>query len=233
MPIIKYENRKGERLQGITTIRGQQLGWGKQPLMIWANKQGLNGKTLNEARDIATVPGTIAHLMIELYLAGFIKGLKNQSILINPQIAREKLENYSNEDIDKAFIAFKNFYEWTKQFKFKPIEVEPHLIGEKYQLGGTPDVIGKVLGKPSIIDWKTGKIHEDVFLQLAFYKIVWEENHPEMPITGGFHVLRIPKDEDIPSFHHSHWAKLPKEATEAIEACLTLKKCQEVLKKLL
>ena len=111
--------------------------------------------------------------------------------------------------------------------------IEPHLVSEKYQLGGTPDVIAEVMGKLSIIDWKTGRTYEDLFLQLQAYKLFWEENNPKMPITGGFHVLRIPKNEEIPSFHHSHWATLPPEATEAIEAILKLKQCQGVLKGLL
>lgn len=219
-PRIVYQNHNGERLQGITTIKSQQLGWGKQPLMIWANKVGLKGQTLNEARDTATIPGTIAHLLIENHL--------------KPEILKpEHLQQFEQHDIDRAMTAFVNFLTWTDQFKFKPIEIEPHLVSEKYQIGGTPDVVAEVMGQRAIVDWKTGKIYEDVFLQLAFYQIVWEENNPDLPITGGFHVLRIPKDEDVPSFHHSHWGRLPQEATEAIKAILTLKRCEGVLKKLL
>ena len=217
MPRIKYENKDGEHLQGITTLKSQQLGWGKQALLVWANKQGLEGKTLNEARDTATVPGTMVHLMIEAQL-------KKEFL---------DLSQYAQDDFLRANSSFENFLIWCKQFKFKPIAVEPRLVSEKYQLGGTPDVIAEVMGELSIIDWKSGRTYEDLFLQLQAYKLFWEENNPSQPITGGFHVLRIPRDEDIPSFHHSHWAILPPEATEAIEATLTLRRCQKVLKKLL
>jgi len=220
MPLVKYQNKNGQRLQGITTIKSQQLGWGKEPLLYWSNQQGLEGKNLNEARDMATIPGTLAHLLIENHLKP-------------EELKPEYLQEFEQNDIDKATTAFANFTGWTEQFKFKPIAVEPHLVSEKYQLGGTPDVIAEVMGKLSIIDWKTGRTYEDLFLQLQFYKMVWEENNPEMPITGGFHVLRIPKSEDIPSFHHSHWEILPREATEAIEAILVLRRCQKVLKGLL
>jgi hypothetical protein len=214
---VKYTNKDNKALQGITTLKSQQLGWGKQPLMIWANKQGLEGKTLNEARDTTTIPGTIAHLLIESHLKQF----------------PTDVNGYPKSALHDGTVAYHNFLQWSEQFKFKPIAVEPHLVSEKYQLGGTPDVIAEVMGKLCVVDWKTGRTYEDLFLQLAFYKIVWEENNPDLPITGGFHVLRIPKNEDIPSFHHSHWANLPKEAEMAINAALILRVCEKVLKALL
>ena len=218
MPTIAYQNTEGKRLQGITTLKSQQVGWGKQQLIAWANRIGREeGKTLNEARDTATIPGTIAHFLIECHL----------------KEEQPNLSEYKAEDIKKALVAFENFKIWCKQFKFKPVAIEPNLVSERYQLGGTPDVVGEVLEELAIIDWKTGKIYEDLFLQLGFYKEDWEENHPDMPITGGFHVLRIPKNEDVPSFHHSHWRTLPQEAFEAVRYALGLKQCQEVLKTLL
>lgn len=220
MPTIKYKLQDGTSIKGATTVEGQNIGWGKQPLMYWANKMGHEGKTLKEARDTATIPGTITHELIENHLKGKINLIADALLIYNP------------EDVKKAEIAFKNFIQWTQQFKFEPIAIEPNLVSEKYKYGGTPDLIGYVLGKRAIIDWKTGKIYEDVFLQLAAYGMLWQENHPEEPIEE-FHVLRIPKNEDIPSFHHSYWKNLPKEAWISFECALTLDRCQKVLKQLL
>jgi hypothetical protein len=217
MPTIKYRLKDGTPVQGVTTIKGQNIGWGKSPLMWWANKQGLEGKTLQESYDTATVPGTIAHYLIECYLKK-----------ISPD-----LSPWSSNDIDKGYIAYNNFIQWTKHFEFKPILVEPNLISDLWKFGGTPDVIGDVLGKRAIIDWKTGKIYEDLFLQLAAYKILNDENYPDTPIDGGFHCLRIPKNEDIPSFHHSYWEKLPDEAWKSFKCAMFLSKYQKVLKQLL
>ena len=245
MPTIKYRSKRGKQLQGITTVKSQQIGWGKGGLMGWANKVGrgcgwfdliedigrcpscggpireiyleeiertislCRGMNLNEARNTATIPGTIAHLLIESFL----------------KQEEPDLSEYSKEDIEKAMAAFDNFKMWAKQFEFEPIAIEPHLISEMYQCGGTPDVIARVLGKASIVDWKTGGIYEDLFVQLRFYKQAWEENHPNVPITGGYHVLRIPRDQDTPRFHHSHWATLPQEAWDAVQYALALRKC--------
>lgn len=216
MPTIPYKNSKGERLQGITTLKSQQLGWGKQPLMIWANKQGLAGKSLNEARDTATIPGTIAHYLIECRLKR-----------IKPDLTQ-----YAKEDIDKAQIAYNNFKTWWEDNAVIPVAIEPHLVSELWGFGGTPDLVANTRNGLCIIDWKTGKIYEDIFIQLRGYEIAWVENKPEM-IIEGFHVLRIPKDEEVPSFHHSFWEKMPNEATDAINHCLGLRYCQERLKQLL
>jgi len=218
MPTIPYKNKAGQRLQGATTIKSQNIGWGKGGLLYWANQQGRDGKTLNEARDTATISGTIAHYLVEC-------SLTNAPVKLNPL--------WSQENIDKANVAYQNYQTWCKQFSFEPIAVEPNLVSEEWQYGGTPDVIGKVLGELCVIDWKTGKTYEDLFLQLAAYKVLWEENNPTMPIIGGFHVLRMPKNEDVPSFHHSHWRVLAAEAWEAFECALKLGKIQKQLKQLL
>lgn len=212
MPTIKYKLKNGKPVRGATTIKGQNVGWGKSPLMYWANKQGREGKTLQEAYNTATVPGTIAHMMVELYLKGM-------EIEHNPE--------WSDEDFGKAKTAFDNFKVWTDQFEFQPVEVEPNWVSEVYEYGGTPDVIGLAKKKICIIDWKTGKIYEDIFLQLAAYENLANEQGYEIE---GFHVLRIPKNEDVPSFHHSHWASLPAEAWDAFQAALRLNHCEKVLK---
>jgi len=214
MPTIAYKTKNGTRVKGATTIKGNNVGWGKGPLMWWANDRGLEGQTLQEAYKTATVPGTLAHLLIESFLRG----------------VQVDLGLYEAGDIDKAKIAFNNFLRWTKQFKFQPAAIEPNLVSESLMFGGTPDVIALVLGELAIVDWKTGKIYEDVLLQLVAYKHLWEENHPDQPLTGGFHVLQIPKNEDVPAFTHRYWATLPSEAWEAFECALTLNRCQKILK---
>lgn len=221
MPTIPYKNKDGKRLKGATTIKGQNVGWGKNPLMWWANNQGLQGKTLQESYDTATIPGTIAHYLVECHL----------------KEDKPDLSQYEKDDIRKAMSAYNNFLEWTKQFKFRPLAVEPNLISELYQFGGTPDVFGFVMDKLCLIDWKTGKIYEDIFLQLAAYEQLWLENRRKFldgPVgIEGFHVLRMPRHEETPSFHHSYWEFLPLEAWEAFECALKLSRYEKVLKGLL
>jgi hypothetical protein len=218
MPRITYKNKAAKRLQGATTV-AKNVGWGSRPLMIWHFKQGQTGKDLQEIYDTATVPGTIAHYLIECHL-------KEQDPIMDLA--------WSDEDIAKGRVAFENFITWTKQFKFKPVKdgVEPNLISEKHQYGGTPDVIAEVMGKLTLTDWKTSKdLYANIFLQLAAYQQLVEENGYGK--VEGFHVLRIPKNKSIPSFHHSYWERLPDEAWGSFERALYLARAEKVLSDLL
>jgi hypothetical protein len=218
MPTIRYKNKEGKRLQGATTILSQNLGWGKEGLLYWANQQGLDGKTLTDSRDTATVPGTIAHAMIEADLKG-----------VEPDISL-----FMQEDISKAETAYLNYLDWRKQFNFEPVYVEKNLVSEKWQYGGCPDIIGKVQGRWAIVDWKTGKTYENLFAQLVAYRELAYENDLIPFVTPvEFHCLRIPKNEDTPSFHHSYWGSLPPEAWDVFECALKMAKAKDILKKLL
>lgn len=67
MPTIKYQNKKGERLPGSTTVISM-LGLNKTPLMIWANREGLAGREYPACLQKATDTGTLIHYLIEEYL---------------------------------------------------------------------------------------------------------------------------------------------------------------------
>ena len=67
-------------------------------------------------------------------------------------------------------------------------------------------------------------------MQLAAYKILIEEQG--QPVEE-FHVLRIPKNQERPTFHHSYWDTLPPEAWEAFVCALKVERYAKVLKELL
>jgi hypothetical protein len=69
------------------------------------------------------------------------------------------------------------------------------LVSEVYQFGGTPDAIGRVNGELCLLDWKTSNsVYSDYLLQLAAYRVLWEEINPDRPLMGGFHLLRFSKE---------------------------------------
>jgi len=59
---------KKVRVPGVTTVIGQNIGWNKNGLLYWANKAGLDGLTLDEARQEACGVGTRVHQLIEASL---------------------------------------------------------------------------------------------------------------------------------------------------------------------
>ena len=216
MPSVNYRLKDGSPVKGATTIIKQNIGWGGTPLQFWSNKVGREGKTLQEAWDTATIPGTIAHYLIECHL-------KEQE---------PDLSQYDPEDIKKGEQAFNNFLQWQKNWDMIPLHVEPNLVSERYKYGGTPDLLALIRGKVALPDWKTGKTYEILFCQLAAYAQLVVENDLCGEVKE-FHCLRIPKNEDIPSFHHSYWERLPKEAWESFECALKLSRNEKKLKELL
>ena len=211
MPRIPYKNKDGKRLPGVTTIAGA-FKPSIEGLLIWANRLGQDGKTLEEGRDSATEPGTCVHAMIEAYLRG-----------LDPH---EVEKQYPPDVVDKASNAFLNFLTWAETHKLKPVAIEPNLISEAHQYGGTPDLIAEMNGKLSLVDWKSGRVYEHVLLQLAAYREAWFENNGGSRIEG-FHVLQIPRNEEIPSFTHRYWESLPE---EAFPTFLKLRECYESFK---
>lgn len=85
------------------------------------------------------------------------------------------------------------------------------LVSRLHKFGGTLDAI-LVQGKLALGDWKSSRaVYADMLLQLAAYKILWEENFPDRPILGGFHLLRFSKQEhedDPVHFSHHFWSQL-------------------------
>lgn len=51
-----------------------------------------------------------------------------------------------------------------------------------------------------------GSHNSDYLLQLAAYRQLWEENHPDQPLIGGFHLCRFSKDHG--DFSHHYYPEL-------------------------
>ena len=212
MPRIDYKNSKGEKLSGVTTIIGSNLGWNSRALIHWAWKLGAEGKDYKSISEKEMTAGTIAHAMIESDLRG--------TVFAMPEI--------EEEIIDKAESAFLNWIEWKDRVQFTIEKTELSLVSENYQFGGTIDFIPKINGKLSIFDFKTGSgIYEDHLLQVAAYQQLALENGIETP--GGIHILNLGKEDA--SFKHFFWQSLP-EAWEAFLCALELHELHKKLKRM-
>ena len=61
-------------------------------------------------------------------------------------------------------------------------------------------LVGK---KRAMGDWKSANaICPEFLIQVAAYGHLWNENYPDEPITGGYHLLRFDK---IHGDFHQHW----------------------------
>jgi len=183
----------GVKVPGVTSILSRFKDSGG--LIFWAWQQGADGKDFRETKGKAADAGTLAHDLVEADLYG----------------AEVDLSAYDLETVARAQGAFAAYKEWKSQTHLEVVETETPLTSKVHMFGGTPDAMA-VKGSLSLLDWKTSNsVYADYLLQLAAYQILWEENHPDRPITGGFHLLRFSKQED-PSdpvaFSHHYWSQL-------------------------
>lgn len=193
-PATGYRTADGKRVPGVTTIIGKFKEAGG--LIHWAWQLGMDGQDYRDVRDKAAGIGNIAHDLVEAHIRG----------------TEMDLRQFDKDDLSKAENSFLAFLEWAEQTKLKAVETETSLISEQHRFGGTLDAM-LVGGKLALGDWKTSNsVYPEYLLQLAAYKILWEENRPDQPITGGFHLLRFDKEHG--DFAHYYYGNLD-EAAEA------------------
>jgi hypothetical protein len=196
MPTPKqgYYLKAGARVPSVTTILGRFKD--SASLIHWAWEQGSKGVDYRQLRDAAAGVGTVAHAMVE----GFIDG---KSAAECYQIAR----TLPPEGEARAVSSFNAYKQWQSNFQVNIVSQEIQLVSEQHRYGGTPDAVGMIGNQLVLLDWKTSNgIYTDYLVQLAAYKNLWEENFPERPLTGGFHLLRFAKEHG--DFTHHYFAGL-------------------------
>jgi len=183
--------------------------------MNWANECGLAGKRHRDVSAAGARAGTLCHAMIECHIKG---GCLNTS-------------GYDAEALEKAQCGFNNFLSWERTVDLTPVVTETLMVSAKHRYRGKPDYIGAVSGELALVDWKTSDgVFPDMLIQLAAYGGLWNENYPDRPLTGGFHLLCMAKESA--SFTPHHWGALP-QAMKAFLHLLALHDLQATLKGIL
>jgi hypothetical protein len=214
VPTTIYRVKSGERVSGVTTIIGANLGWNKEQLKIWAHRMGLDGKDIRQVTQDACDAGTLAHAMAE----ADIKGL---------EIPKPGLST-SADVAAKAEAAFGAYLSWKRMTKVELILSEVSLISEQWGYGGTLDAVGSVDSELNVVDFKTSNsTYPDHLIQIAAYKELWNEIHPDTPIKG-CHLLRFGKQDG--DFHHHSYPSLDR-YWEAFKHLLALHKLKKQIGK--
>lgn len=182
-----YFLKDGARVPSVTTIISRFKDAGG--LIHWAWKCGMEGKDYREVRDQAADAGTMAHEAVEAWVHG-----TNFAFTGDPEVCK------------RAETAFGAFLEWADQTQLRVTHTEIPLVSEKYGFGGTFDAL-LVRNRRAMGDWKTsGRVYPEYLVQVAAYGKLWEENFPDEPINGGFHLLRF--DKEYGDFHAHYWGEL-------------------------
>ncbi len=184
-----YTLKDGTEIPSVTTIIGRFKESGG--LIHWAWAEGKAGRDYRETRQAAADAGTLAHQMVEAH----IRNVRwSPPPLVDSAI------------LAKAEQAFDNFARWAEQTHLTPTDSERSLVSERYRFGGRLDAM-LVDDQLSLGDWKASNaLYPDYLIQLAAYGLLWDENYPDRPITGGYHLLRFSKESS--DFTHHHFADL-------------------------
>lgn len=205
-----YRLADGTRIPGVTTICNVAKDSGG--LIHWAWQLGLDGKDYREVRDAAATAGTLAHQAVEAWIRG-----------------RPYTMHGEPDVVSRAQKSFDAFLEWAEQTRLKATHPEVTLISERYRVGGTFDAL-LVSNRRAMGDWKSSDgLYPEMLMQVAAYGKLWEEAHPDEPITGGYHILRF--DKTTAGYTHHYWPELDA-AWEAFQLCRSLYDARATLKRL-
>lgn len=217
MPTSAYRLQSGKRVPSVTTILKR---WKESDALItWSYNTGYEdaeaGRPPNRYKrtEEAAGIGTYTHALFEWHLNGELGPEPDPATIIKP-------EYLTLENIERGRNGYREALNWKSQTGLFIVSLEVHLISEQHKFGGTPDGATERNGKIGLADWKTsGKLYDSFLLQLAAYWILWEENHPDQPITDGVHVVRFSKDYG--DFTHAHFDQLDLEKVQF----LALREC--------
>jgi hypothetical protein len=204
-----YALADGTVVPSVTTIISRFKDSGG--LIHWAWSEGAAGRDYRATRDAAANAGTLAHQMVEADIRGH---------------AWQAPTGTDMDVLRRAEGAVGNYREWARQTNLSVVETERRMVSEKHRFGGTLDAM-LISGRLSLGDWKTSDgVYQDYLIQLAAYGLLWQENEPERPIDGGYHLLRFAKD--APDFAHYHFGELE----DAARAFLLMRELYDIDKRL-
>jgi hypothetical protein len=172
-PHKKYYLKDGTRVSSVTTVLGQNLGWGANELLGWARKRALAGEDPNEIRDAAGRFGTIVHAKVEAH----------------EEHRRVKLDGFDPKEVKRADKAYKRYLDWRKEHEVEVTGSELSLVSEKYKFGGTIDLVATIDGRACLPDLKTNSsVRPKMRIQLAAYRQLYFENFGEDRLPIILHV---------------------------------------------
>lgn len=212
----RYYTSDGEMVAGSTTVIGV-LGLGKDRLIRWANRKGLEGIDTDKYKDEAADSGTCLHYLVECYMRG-----------VEPE-----LDDFTANQIARARIGLNAFKKWreTEYPNLKMIEAEVRLVSDKYRFGGTLDLYCEFdgPGTEGLLDYKTSTgIYLEHKIQVTSYVKLAKENGRR--ITRAV-LLQLPQVEDGEAIAHPLNVRHMRLYWRMFELCLAVRKLDKEIRK--
>ena len=192
------DNGTPEFYPSVTTILSQTMP--QSPFLIkWIADKGIDEAERYKAERAAY--GTFMHAQFEELIINRVYDFDGLKAKLEDYIDNNKLPSdfiYYADDLKKDVLAFAQF---VLDYDVKPLAVEIALVHPVYNYAGMIDLPCTMLAKPgskdyinAIVDFKSGRkgFYEEAEIQLHLYKMMWNENFPDVPIERVFNFS--PKD---------------------------------------
>lgn len=189
----------------VTTLLKQVLP--TSPALIdWMIANGKDGSI--EKRDLAAAYGTFMHIQFEHLLINRRYDFDAVSLGLAEYLEQENLpEKVFNEWLSKVRRDVLAFAQFVKDWNVRPLAVEIGLCSEKGYAGCLD--LPCIMTDPKtgddfrgLVDFKSGRkgFWDEHEIQLHLYRMMWNENYPDMPIERVFNFS--PKDwRKAPSYN--------------------------------
>ena len=213
MPHQVYKNSKGEKLPSVTTVLSIIS---KPQLFYWGVKMAKEGICPIEYTNETAKIGSLVHAIAQYFTS-------------KTPIEWEK---YTKEEIKKACKISKRFFEFVSmQDEFEPILSEGAFASDKYGFGGSLDLICKLNGKITLLDYKTsGAIYDEMIAQVSAYKLLVEEKGYKIEQVI---ILRFCREEAEGYEYREISKKELKQGLKVFKSALKLYKEKKELEKIL
>jgi hypothetical protein len=130
-----------------------------------------------EAANVGSIVHRVLHQLL-LSRAGLAEAPRlplSPDLILSPDMTPELIEKANN-----CISAGQKFF---TEHRIQPVQAEAPRWSPTYGYVGTGDLIARVDGDLSALDYKSGKrLYETVFLQLAAYQMAYEEEFPDQKI---------------------------------------------------
>lgn len=160
---------------GVTTVTGVL---DKPALVRWFREQVARAAIASAERLVADRDAGNEDAAVAYLLAARNEGTNGRERGSRIHGVLESIARREPVEIDPAdAAAVAGARAWLNEAKVRPLEVEAYLINETLGYGGTCDLIAEIDGEVWLLDWKTsksvawasGKVYDEMRLQLAAY----------------------------------------------------------------
>lgn len=181
-PHQEYKNSRGSVMPGVTSLINKHISIPE--LVTWAYGLGKKGKCLEKHGGRKRRIGSIFHFGAH----GFLDGFQCDYSLCD------------KDEVEVGLEMVDTFKKWWWKSGLDRIHCEIQLASDKHGYGGTIDCVARdKQGDLLLVDFKTSSsiAKPSYEIQLAAYKMLYEDCHPFDDDIGEVRLLRIGPDADI------------------------------------